>query len=87
MEPSEVYQPVMATMHEKIYLSKVVIELCEEEPNASYEDLLNRIEVCHTPLSLVAAPIAHLCSTHCLSGRPQCPLPPSDAPASPKTLS
>ena len=47
MEPSEAYQPVMAAMQEKTYLSKVVIELCEEDPAASYEDLLNRIEVRH----------------------------------------
>ena len=45
MESSQAYHTIMATVHEKIYLSKVVIEFCEDEPNGTYEDLLNRIQV------------------------------------------
>ena len=45
MNPSEQYETIMATVHEKIYLSKIVIEFLEEYPEASYEDLLNRIQV------------------------------------------
>ena len=65
MDPSEMYAPIMATVHEKIYLSKasgallhhrdmscdchmisqVVIEFCEQNPDGTYEDLLNKIEV------------------------------------------
>jgi DNA (cytosine-5)-methyltransferase 1 len=50
MEPSEMYAPIMATVHEKIYLSKVVIEFCEENPDGAYEDLLNKIEVGFLPV-------------------------------------
>ena len=46
MNPSEDYAEIMATVHEKIYLSKIVIEFLEEHPNATYEDLLNKIQVC-----------------------------------------
>ena len=72
MDSSEMYAPIMATVHEKIYLSKasgarlhhsgallhhrttscdchvisqVVIEFCEQNPDGTYEDLLNKIEV------------------------------------------
>lgn len=83
MEPSEAYQPIMAAMHEKIYLSKVVIELCEDEPNASYEDLLNRIEVSPCPSLMTATSF----TSPPPSVRPQFLLPPSAAQASLKTLS
>ena len=93
MEPSEAYQPTMATVHEKIYLSKVspaprpshpavvlrvapmalqvVIEFCEESPNGSYEDMLNKIQVCCSPPSIrglsLAPPLAPpLCRPRCL---------------------
>ncbi len=46
MDPSPAYRSIMASVHEKIYLSKVVIEFCEESPKGSYEDLLNKIQVC-----------------------------------------
>ena len=46
MDPSQAYNTIMSTVHEKIYLSKVVIEFCEDDPNAAYEDLLNKIQVC-----------------------------------------
>ena len=46
MNPSEDYAEIMATVHEKIYLSKIVIEFLEEHPDATYEDLLNKIQVC-----------------------------------------
>lgn len=46
MNPSEDYAEIMATVHEKIYLSKIVIEFLEEHPDAEYEDLLNKIGVC-----------------------------------------
>lgn len=54
MEPSSAYQTIMASVHEKIYLSKVVIEFCEENPKSSYEDLLNKIQVLEQPVLTVA---------------------------------
>ncbi len=45
MDPSSAYQSIMSSVHEKIYLSKVVIEFCEEDPKGCYEDLLNKIQV------------------------------------------
>ena len=45
MNPSMEYEPFMSAVHEKIYLSKIVIEFLEEYPEATYEDLLNKIEV------------------------------------------
>ena len=52
MQPSEVYTPYMDTMKEKIYLSKVVIEFLTNQPDATYEDLLNDIQTTVPPLGL-----------------------------------
>nr|AKR53930.1 DNA (cytosine-5) methyltransferase 1 [Latrunculia apicalis] len=52
MAPSAAYHPIMATVHEKIYLSKVIIEFCEENPEGAYEDLLNKIETTVPPASI-----------------------------------
>lgn len=45
MQPSEEYAPIFALMQEKIYMSKIVVEFLQKNPDASYEDLLNKIEV------------------------------------------
>lgn len=45
MQSSEEYAPIFAVMQEKIYMSKIVVEFLQKNPDASYEDLLNRIEV------------------------------------------
>lgn len=45
MEPSEEYAPIFALMQEKIYMSKIVVEFLQKNPDATYEDLLNKIEV------------------------------------------
>lgn len=45
MEPSEEYAPTFALMQEKIYMSKIVVEFLQNNPDVSYEDLLNKIEV------------------------------------------
>lgn len=45
MEPSEEYAPIFALMQEKIYMSKIVVEFLQNNPDVSYEDLLNKIEV------------------------------------------
>ena len=45
MAPSEVYQPFMDVMREKIHMSKVVIEFLQNNQDATYEDLLNKIQV------------------------------------------
>lgn len=45
MQPSEEYAPIFALMQEKIYMSKIVVEFLQKNPDATYEDLLNKIEV------------------------------------------
>lgn len=45
MRPSELYVPYMNAIKEKIYISKAVIELLTEDNNASYEDLMNKLDV------------------------------------------
>lgn len=45
MSPSEAYKPYMDTMREKIHMSKVVIEFMQNNQEATYEDLLNKIQV------------------------------------------
>lgn len=48
MEPSEEYSPTFALMQEKIYMSKIVVEFLQKNPEVTYEDLLNKIEVART---------------------------------------
>lgn len=50
MEPSEAYSPFVECVKEKIYLSKLVIEFLVENPDATYEDLLNKLST-SVPLS------------------------------------
>lgn len=45
MHSSEEYAPIFALMQEKIYMSKIVVEFLQKNPDATYEDLLNKIEV------------------------------------------
>ena len=45
MQPSEEYSSIFALMQEKIYMSKIVVEFLQKNPDVSYEDLLNKIEV------------------------------------------
>ncbi|KAI5727206.1 hypothetical protein M8J76_016131 [Diaphorina citri] len=52
MEPSEEYRPFMKTVMEKIYLVKLVIELCREDENATFEDLLNTLQTATLPASV-----------------------------------
>ncbi|KAG0729876.1 DNA (cytosine-5)-methyltransferase 1 [Chionoecetes opilio] len=52
MSPSEVYSPNVEAVREKIYLSKIVIEFMVSNPEASYEDLLNRLETAVPPSGL-----------------------------------
>ncbi|CAN7984788.1 unnamed protein product [Ixodes hexagonus] len=49
MTPSEQYAPFMDALKEKIYMSKLVIETVVKEPNATYEDLLNKLELTPPP--------------------------------------
>ena len=44
MSPSDAYEPFMATVWEKIHLSKVTIEFLSNNPEATYEDLLNKLQ-------------------------------------------
>lgn len=53
MQSSEEYAPIFALMQEKIYMSKIVVEFLQKNPDATYEDLLNKIEV----------RTSHLCSS------------------------
>lgn len=45
MHSSEEYAPIFALMQEKIYMSKIVVEYLQKNREATYEDLLNKIEV------------------------------------------
>lgn len=49
MEPSEAYIPFMEAVRQKIFLSKTVIEYLMENESATYEDLLNTLQVCNNP--------------------------------------
>ncbi|XP_044540853.1 DNA (cytosine-5)-methyltransferase 1-like [Gracilinanus agilis] len=44
VEPSEEYAPIFALMHEKMYLSKTVVEFLQTNTDATYEDLIHQIE-------------------------------------------
>uniref|UniRef100_A0A8C3AVK8 DNA (cytosine-5)-methyltransferase n=1 Tax=Cyclopterus lumpus TaxID=8103 RepID=A0A8C3AVK8_CYCLU len=52
MHSSEEYAPIFAVMQEKIYMSKIVVEFLQKNPDASYEDLLNKIETTVPPAGL-----------------------------------
>uniref|UniRef100_A0A3P8WZJ4 DNA (cytosine-5)-methyltransferase n=1 Tax=Cynoglossus semilaevis TaxID=244447 RepID=A0A3P8WZJ4_CYNSE len=52
MEPSEEYAPIFALMQEKIYMSKIVVEFLQKNRDATYEDLLNKIETTVPPSGL-----------------------------------
>uniref|UniRef100_A0A3Q1C2H1 DNA (cytosine-5)-methyltransferase n=1 Tax=Amphiprion ocellaris TaxID=80972 RepID=A0A3Q1C2H1_AMPOC len=52
MHPSEEYGPIFALMQEKIYMSKIVVEFLQKNPDATYEDLLNKIETTVPPAGL-----------------------------------
>ncbi|KAK1342783.1 hypothetical protein QTO34_015549 [Cnephaeus nilssonii] len=44
MEPSPEYSPMFSLMQEKIYISKIVVEFLQNNRDATYEDLINKIE-------------------------------------------
>ena len=44
MSASEMYEPIMIELEEKIFLNKTVIELLIEDDNAEHEDLLTRLQ-------------------------------------------
>ncbi|XP_063841265.1 LOW QUALITY PROTEIN: DNA (cytosine-5)-methyltransferase PliMCI-like [Scylla paramamosain] len=52
MSPSEIYSPFVEAVKEKIYLSKLVIEFMLNDVDASYEDLLNKLETAVPPSGL-----------------------------------
>ena len=45
MEPSPEYAPIMDSVREKIYMSKLVIEFVSDNMYPTYEDLLNKLQV------------------------------------------
>ena len=49
MSPSEHYDPIMAAMTDKIYMSKVVIEFLANNQDATYEDLVNKVQTTVPP--------------------------------------
>ncbi|XP_053320799.1 DNA (cytosine-5)-methyltransferase 1 isoform X2 [Spea bombifrons] len=52
MDPSEEYSVIFALMQEKIYMSKIVVEFLQNNPDVTYEDLLNKIETTVPPSGL-----------------------------------
>nr|KAF6297485.1 DNA methyltransferase 1 [Pipistrellus kuhlii] len=49
MEPSPDYSPMFSLMQEKIYISKIVVEFLQSNRDATYEDLINKIETTVPP--------------------------------------
>ena len=52
MDPSPEYAPLFSVMQEKIYISKIVVEFLQSNPDSTYEDLITKIEVRGLGLSL-----------------------------------
>lgn len=52
MQPSDIYLPYMEAVQEKIYLSKIIIEFVASNEQATYEDLLNKIQTTVPPPEL-----------------------------------
>lgn len=52
MSASEIYSPFLEAVKQKIYLSKIVIEFILNNPEAEYEDLLNKMETTVPPSGL-----------------------------------
>lgn len=53
MEPSDEYKPFMQSVLVKILIGKIVIEYLVYEPHATYEDLLNKLQVNDNSCSLI----------------------------------
>ncbi|CAI9739711.1 DNA (cytosine-5)-methyltransferase 1-like [Octopus vulgaris] len=56
MSPSKIYSPFMDIMREKIYLSKIAIEFLQSNLDATYEDLLNKIQITVPPNGITNIP-------------------------------
>ncbi|XP_003460912.3 DNA (cytosine-5)-methyltransferase 1 isoform X2 [Cavia porcellus] len=52
MEPSPEYAPFFVLVQEKVYMSKIVIEFLQGSPDATYEDLINKIETTVPPSTI-----------------------------------
>ncbi|KAJ8798184.1 hypothetical protein J1605_016817 [Eschrichtius robustus] len=52
MDPSPEYAPLFSVMQEKIYISKIVVEFLQNNPDSTYEDLINKIETTVPPSML-----------------------------------
>nr|XP_023408217.1 DNA (cytosine-5)-methyltransferase 1 isoform X3 [Loxodonta africana] len=52
MDPSPEYAPIFGLMQEKIYISKIVVEFLQNNPDLTYEDLINKIETTVPPSGL-----------------------------------
>lgn len=72
MEPSEAYAPLMESVKEKIYMGKLVIEFLLDEENASYEDLLNKLQVSNereVHFHYFGIRIRSICPEYCFSSK------------------
>nr|XP_031545452.1 DNA (cytosine-5)-methyltransferase 1 isoform X2 [Vicugna pacos] len=49
MDPNPEYAPMFSVMQEKIYISKIVVEFLQNNPDSTYEDLINKIETTVPP--------------------------------------
>ncbi|KAH9507553.1 DNA (cytosine-5)-methyltransferase 1 [Bulinus truncatus] len=54
MQPSEAYAPFIDQMKVKVHMSKIVIEFLSNNPDASYEDLINKIQTTVPPAGLTS---------------------------------
>lgn len=63
MTPTEAYRSFMEPIKVKCHMSKVVIEFLQNNQDASYEDLLNKLQVrfkSHSPVSLKCLTLSEL---------------------------
>ncbi|CAL1530549.1 unnamed protein product [Lymnaea stagnalis] len=54
MQPSEAYSSFIDQMKVKVHMSKIVIEFLTNNPDATYEDLLNKIQTTVPPAGLTS---------------------------------
>ncbi|GFN82630.1 DNA (cytosine-5)-methyltransferase [Plakobranchus ocellatus] len=52
MQPSEAYSPFIEQMKVKVHMAKIVIEFLSNNQDASYEDLLNKVQTTVPPAGL-----------------------------------
>ena len=55
MEPSEEYAPLWQNVRKKTHISNVVIQYLQNNEDATYEDLLNKLETVVPPKGMTSS--------------------------------